>query len=100
MALRKCDDCGYGVSERAPACPHCGAPGVAVKLRSRAYAATLAAILLASTASAWLSFSALDAATEANRTADAAWAAAMRTNSGIGDVCRHLGIEPPAMCRN
>jgi hypothetical protein len=26
MALIKCDDCGHDVSDRAPACPHCGAP--------------------------------------------------------------------------
>jgi hypothetical protein len=26
MALIKCEDCGHDVSERAPACPNCGAP--------------------------------------------------------------------------
>lgn len=26
MALVKCDDCGREVSDRAPACPNCGAP--------------------------------------------------------------------------
>jgi hypothetical protein len=26
MALMKCDDCGRDVSDRAPACPNCGAP--------------------------------------------------------------------------
>ena len=26
MALIKCDDCGRDVSDRAPACPNCGAP--------------------------------------------------------------------------
>src|SRR4051812_11612666 len=30
MALMKCDDCGRDVSDRAPACPNCGAPVASV----------------------------------------------------------------------
>jgi hypothetical protein len=30
MALIKCEDCGRDVSDRAPACPNCGAPVAAI----------------------------------------------------------------------
>jgi hypothetical protein len=29
MALITCEDCGRSISDRAPSCPHCGAPGAA-----------------------------------------------------------------------
>lgn len=30
MALIKCEECGYEISSRAPACPHCGCPVTAI----------------------------------------------------------------------
>jgi hypothetical protein len=33
MALITCEDCGKSISDRAPSCPHCGAPGAAVSTK-------------------------------------------------------------------
>lgn len=30
MALITCEDCGKSISDRAPSCPHCGAPGATI----------------------------------------------------------------------
>jgi len=53
MALTKCRECGQQVSDRAPTCPHCGAPA---SVPARTIVATALGGVLAAAATAGLLF--------------------------------------------